>query len=206
MNTFLKAIEHKKVLVFDLNGTITERVSDHPYHLAYRDAYIEKNLGRKLDVNLPKSTSLALQICGLRPVPYYIHRNADIDWTKFHQENKEIRELLILLKKQGKRLVLYTDCLSVQVKKTLEIMKLTNVFDLIITGEFNLKKPDPKAYTFIAARLKTDLSQLVMIGNDLAQDLLPAQIAGASVFQVSNVKEFTQIASEVLLSNLIDLE
>lgn len=63
-----------KTLIFDLNGTITGRVSEHPDHIAFRDHYIMEKLGKSLSGKLPNTTSLALQIwrmCNRYLMPSY---------------------------------------------------------------------------------------------------------------------------------------
>jgi len=182
-----------RVIIFDLNGTITDRVSEHPSHIAYRNSYIEENLGEKLMVELPTSTTLALQVCGIDPLRYYIARNSQIDWNQFHAYNASVNSAVINLKKTGYKLVLYSDCLEEQIKRTLNLLKMENMFDMIISEEFNMKKPTPKAFKYIANSFDCSNSDLLMVGNDYYKDLLPLIMLGGNAIQLEGTHELTDL-------------
>jgi FMN phosphatase YigB (HAD superfamily) len=86
-------------------------------------------------------------------------------------------------------LVIYIDCQGVQVKKILEILKLSALFDLCITEEFNMKKPTPKAFEFIAREFNCSTSEILMVGNDYLMDLLPLILIGGNGIQVDSENE-----------------
>lgn len=180
-----------KVLVFDLNGTITGRVSEHKSHIDFRNNYIENKLGKVLDVELPNSTTLALQVCGLSPSEYYIFRNSLIDWSLFHKHSEKVNHGLQKLKKRGYKLVLYSDCYGEQIKSTMELLKIGGLFDLIISEEYKMNKPSPKAFRFIASHFQCAPSDLLMVGNDYAKDLLPLIILGGNAIQLDGEHELT---------------
>tara|TARA_B110000285_G_C15042577_1_gene572574 strand:+ start:644 stop:1246 length:603 start_codon:yes stop_codon:yes gene_type:complete len=182
-----------KVLIFDLNGTITGSVSDHPAHIAFRNNYIEQQLGKSLTVKLPNATSLALQICGLNPLRYYIYRNSKINWNQFHKYEESTLEGFLWLKNQGYKLVLYTDCLSEQIKSTMRLLKMENLFDLIISEEFNMKKPTPKVFNYITKKLNCSYSEILMVGNDYNKDLMPLKFLGGSIIQLDNTEELPKV-------------
>ena len=140
-------------------------------------------------MKLPNSTTLALQICGLNPKKYYSHRNSTIDWNLFHQYVESNVLAIIRLKEEGYKLVLYTDCLEVQIKGTLEVLRMANLFDLIISEEFNLKKPSPKVFKFISEKFGCSYSDMLMIGNDYYKDLMPLKILGGSIIQIEGEQE-----------------
>lgn len=178
-----------KVIVFDLNGTITGRVSEHPAHLDFRNNYIREKLGVAFKYDLPNSTTLALQICGLSPVEYYKYRNSVIDWSLFHTHSEFVSQGFQRLKELGYKLVLYTDCFGEQIKSTLKLLNMTGVFDLIISEEYNMKKPSPKAFKFIADKFSCLPDDLLMVGNDYVKDLLPLKILGGNVLQIDGDDE-----------------
>ena len=191
----------KKVVVFDLNGTLTNRVSDHPKHLEYRNAYIRKHSGIRNTTLLPAETSSALKTVGLSPLRYYIERNNEFDWNDFHTYNSLTFDLVHSLKERGFKIVLYTDCHGVQVKKTLEILNLLDAMDLIITEERNMKKPSPKAFQFIAESFQCSPMEIVMIGNEYVKDLLPLILMGGSGIKVESEQELAQAISKIMPVN-----
>ena len=199
MLTYMKNKQIKTV-VFDLNGTLTGRVSDHPEHIRYRNTYIKANSEVKHTQFLPDGTTMALKACGLSPFKYYIERNSEIDWKAFHHYNEGIYNWLTTLREAGFNLVLYTDCHSVQVKKTIEILRLSALFDLCITEEFNMKKPSPKAFRYIAKEFNCEEAEILMVGNDYLMDLLPLILMGGNGIQVDSENELTMV-TELILTN-----
>lgn len=193
-----------KTIVFDLNGTLASRVSDHPSHLEYRNAYIKSKTGFNKFELLPDSTSLALKMCGLSPLKYYIQRNNEVNWNEYHEINERVLDCISRLKNKGYNLVLYTDCHGVQVQRTLEILNLTGQFDLCITEEYNFKKPAPKAFTFIAEYFKNNVSEILMVGNDYQMDLFPSLFVGASALELSSEHEFFEVMNVLLFSKKLE--
>lgn len=187
-----------KVVVFDLNGTIAERISDHPKHIAYRNHYILSNSNIDRTDLLPSSTTKALQAAGLSPLEYYIHRNHEIDWSLFHQYSSEVNTSLNQLKEQGYKLVLYTDCHAIQVRKTLELLQLLDTFDLVISAEYNMKKPSPKAYEFIMKEFELQAEEIVIIGNDFDMDILPLLLMNGNGILIKSKKELPMAVEKIL--------
>jgi HAD superfamily hydrolase (TIGR01549 family) len=181
-----------KTLIFDLNGTITGRVSEHSDHIAFRNKYIEEKLGKSLSEKLPNSTTLALQVCGLSPIQYYIYRNSTIDWNLFHQYDESTELEFQRLKEKGYNLVLYTDCLGEQIKATLKVLGMETIFDLIISEEFNLKKPSPNVFKYVADTFDCSFREILMIGNDYNKDLLPLKILGGNTIQIDGEHELPE--------------
>lgn len=194
-----------RVLIFDLNGTITGRVSEHQAHIQFRNEYITQKLGCEIRRDSPKSTTLALQVCGLNPIEYYKYRNSVIDWNLFHYFDSTICIRFNELKALGYKLVLYTDCYGEQIKKTLEILRLDNVFDLIISEEYNLKKPNPKVFLFVSEQFNCELDQILMLGNDYSKDLLPLLILGGNAILTNNYSEIFDYFDYILETNKISL-
>ena len=192
------------VIVFDLNGTITSRISDNPAHIRFRNEYIKKRLDRDINIKLPDTTSLALSICGLDVREYYHYRNDHLCWSEFHRFDPDLKQGITDLKKLGYQLVIYTDCLLTQITRTLEILKLEDTFDLFISKEHNFKKPTPKAFEFIAKEFECEADQLLMVGNDEEKDLLPLRMIGGNTVQINNHKSLPSFFS--LIDELNQLE
>ena len=58
-------------IVFDLNGTITNSVSNNPIHILFRNDYIEEKIEMPLYGTLPNETTKALELFMLNPKEYY---------------------------------------------------------------------------------------------------------------------------------------
>lgn len=162
-----------KAIIFDLNGTIAARVSDHPEHIAYRNRYIENLTKEPVTENLPMLTSAALKIYDLDPQKYYLYRNSRIDWNIFNSFNSNTFDVLTQYYNWGYDLVLYTDCYTVQIEETLKILNLKDFFKLIISAEAGFKKPSSNAFKYISKKLNISVTDLLMIANDWTQDLEP---------------------------------
>ncbi|MFT5777564.1 MAG: FMN phosphatase YigB (HAD superfamily) [Crocinitomicaceae bacterium] len=202
MQTYMK-YKQIKTIVFDLNGTLTGRVSDHPEHIRYRNAYIEANSGIADFHRLPNSTTSALKACGLSPLRYYLQRNSEIDWNVFHHYNENVHRCLTALREAGFTLVLYTNGLGTQVEKTLEILKLTTMFDLCITEEYDMKKPSPMAFEHIANVFHCEAAEILMVGNDYVVDLLPLLLMGGNGIQVDSESELFHLTDILISDNVL---
>ena len=71
--------EDFKTIIFDMNGTITGRVSNTPAHIAFRNKYIERKLNKSLHISLPDNTRLAMNICGLSCKEYQSYRDQNLE-------------------------------------------------------------------------------------------------------------------------------
>ncbi|MDO7577028.1 MAG: hypothetical protein MUQ86_09010, partial [Flavobacteriaceae bacterium] len=45
-----------RLIVFDLHGTLTNRTSIHPYHIEYRNQYLERLLGHSVPAEFSVNT------------------------------------------------------------------------------------------------------------------------------------------------------
>ncbi|MGB0881789.1 MAG: HAD family hydrolase [Vicingaceae bacterium] len=179
---------HFNTIIFDLNGTITNSVSNKPKHILFRNDYIEDKIGMPLYGALPDQTSKALDFYMLNTEEYYRYRNSVIDWNIFHSYNNTTFDILSSLHKSGYNLVLYTDCYMEQVEPTLEILGIKSFFKLIISRELGYKKPSTKAFRFISKTLGVSLNQLLMVANDYKQDLKPLRAIGGNIIWIKSEK------------------
>lgn len=173
-------------IVFDLNGTITNSVSNNPIHILFRNEYIEEKIEMPLYGTLPNETTKVLELFMLDPKEYYKYRNSVIDWNIFHSYNEATFNMLSYLYKKGYNLVLYTDCYMGQIEPTLEILKIKSFFKLIVSRELGFKKPTTEAYRYIAETLDQSLDKILMIANDYAQDLKPLQDVGGNTIWIKS--------------------
>lgn len=86
---------------------------------------------------------------------------------------------LIQLRRLGYKLGLITDNPPATQKEKLEKCGFKGYFDeILLTGEFNLSKPDPHTFQIIAFHLNLDLNDLVMVGDNLFRDIQGALDSG----------------------------
>lgn len=187
-----------KTIVFDLNGTITGRVSDHPEHIKFRDSYITSYLPTFDVTNLPSSTTSALQKAGLDVKKYYAYRNSNINWNLFHTYSKEVSLFLKELDNLGFTLVLYTDCYANQVAETLQIMKCTDVFSIIVSSENGFKKPSKNAYLWVAEQVNEPVENLLVVANDWNNDLEPIDTLGGNTIWIESEKQLLDTRLSIL--------
>lgn len=182
-----------KVIIFDLNGTITNSVSQDPRHILYRNNYIESKINQPVDKDLAKVTSEALARYGLNVEEYYKYRNTHIGWEQFHSFNSITYDVIKELYHSGYKLVLYTDCYQEQIEPTLSILKVKHPFNLIVSKELGYAKPSNKAFEFIAKKMNVKVNELLMVANDWKQDLEPLASLGGNTIWIKSEKYLSAI-------------
>lgn len=96
------------------------------------------------------------------------YRAVQPDNCVLYQDAKPSLSQLRLL---GYRLGLITDNPPTSQRLKLERAELASYFDaILLTGELNLSKPDPRAFQEIARRLQLEPDDLVMVGDNLFRD------------------------------------
>ncbi|MCO6500525.1 MAG: HAD family hydrolase [Vicingus serpentipes] len=175
-------------IIFDLNGTITNSVSTHPKHIAYRNNYIRYRTKKPIHQDIPQSTTKALEAYGLDASEYYNYRNHNLNWSLFHSYSENTFQLFSYLGNVGFNIVLYTDCYLSQINPTLNILGLNSFFSLVVSKENGYKKPSINAYHFIFNELDITPRQSLMIANDWKQDLEPLHNIGGNTIWISNEK------------------
>ena len=77
------------------------------------------------------------------------------------------------------RALLLTAAPRIWALRVLDHLGLRDVFgDLIITGEPDLRKPDPAVFALAAERLGIDPAQIISVGDQNHSDILPAKALG----------------------------
>ena len=103
--------------------------------------------------------------------------------------NQDVPKAIELLKKKGYRLVLATNPLfpAVATRKRIGWAGLSpEDFELYTTYEnFSFCKPNPEYYREIARRLNLKPDECIMVGNDVAEDMI-AQTLGMKVFLLTD--------------------
>jgi FMN phosphatase YigB (HAD superfamily) len=194
LNNIKLNIKNRKIntIIFDLNGTITSSVSNHPKHIAFRNNYIEAKINKKIETILPEETAKAFEIYGLNTTDYYHYRNDLIDWKSFHSYQDTTYSMLSRLSVKGYHLVLYTDCFLSQINPTLQILQVANFFDLIVSKEMGFKKTSADGYKYISNKFNTPVERLLMVANDYEKDLKPLQDIGGNTVWIRSEKHLVK--------------
>jgi HAD superfamily hydrolase (TIGR01509 family) len=163
-----------KAVLFDLDGVLldSEPVNKLSGILAFRDIGIRLGADEK---NL---------ITGRHPADYdKIFRSYGLDakkmvelhhkyYRKFYYRSKPFsfaRRLVLNLKNRGYKLALVTASELKDVRRALRLLKLTNVFDVLITFELcRERKPSPLPYLLAARKLGLKPSECVVIEDSVA--------------------------------------
>ncbi len=106
----------------------------------------------------------------------YFENTWNIDPEKYISVDPGLRKLLLPL---AGRALLLTAAPGVWAKKVLEYLDVEQAFgDKIITGESDLRKPDPAVFVMAANMLEAPASQIVSIGDQVYSDIIPARSIG----------------------------
>ena len=82
------------------------------------------------------------------------------------QDNQEINDLLLLLKREGYKLGIVTGKASRSLLISLECLNMNDLFDVIITGDdVNVPKPHPEGINKALAQLNIKTSEAVFLGD-----------------------------------------
>lgn len=94
-------------------------------------------------------------------------------------------ELLLTLKKQGKKVYLLSNAQSIFTLKELQILGLDDLFDdILISSDCGYRKPDPIIFDILLKRNGLSCKDCLMIGNDLYSDVLGASRAGIDSYYI----------------------
>ncbi len=179
-----------KLIVFDLHGSITNRTSIHPYHISYRNKYIEKETGATEPITIQLTTDEAFeQFPMLDKYAYYKKRDHDpaFKFESIHTPNPLLRAKLQALSSSF-IFVLYTDSYHKQIDRTLEAVNLLGIFDEIIGVEENQRKLAPTTiiYPELCRRYHIHMHHILMIGDRMDKDINPILKAGGNALQVKS--------------------
>jgi pyrophosphatase PpaX len=104
-------------------------------------------------------------------------------YSEYHQnlvkENKDIKELLLYLKREGYKLAIVTGKARRSLEISLDCLNMKDVFDVIITGDdVELPKPNPEGINKVLSILNIKNNEAVFLGDSGADVIagLEAQV------------------------------
>lgn len=179
-----------KLIVFDLHGTLTNRTSTHPYHIQYRNDYIEWMSGVKVPDNFDGGTDDAFALFPmLDKMDFYRHRDNDpnFKFEKIHAPNIMLKERLNRLS-QSFQTVLYTDSFLKQINRTLLAIGLDNIFDYIIGLENGSRKVKSQylVYPKLCEMFDVKMKNILIVGDRMDKDINPVLKAGGNGLRLSS--------------------
>lgn len=163
-----------KTVIFDLDGTLLNTFNDladavnssltlnglQPYTIDKIKTFVGNGIKRLIENALNHQSAL------------FAFQKVFDDFCRIYQANCKIKtkpyngihEILNELKKKNIKLAVLTNKHHLSATKIIEYY-FPNTFDLIVGQDNRPLKPDPTSVFYIAKTLKTDLSNIVMIGD-----------------------------------------
>lgn len=207
VTTYLKS-SNIRLVVFDLHGTLTNRTSVHPYHIEYRDKYIEKKLERPFPKDFSGGTDEAFALFPeLDKYDFYKHRDNDpsFDFERIHVPNPELADKLKIVNKSF-HTILYTDSYLKQIERTLLAMGLDGIFDSVIGMENGHRKSSSQftIYPELCKKLNIEMDNVLIVGDRMDKDINPVLQAGGNGIQVES-NAYIQEALEILINSFSNM-
>lgn len=189
LSTFFKSSD-VRLIVFDLHGTITNRTSIHPYHINYRNRYIENSLGRPFPEDFSGGTDEAFALFPeLDKNEFYRHRDNDplFQFAKIHAPNPVLAKKLRAITSSF-RTILYTDSYLKQIERTLIAIGISNIFDKIIGIENGHRKSISQhtVYPQICEKYGIGIQNLLIVGDRMDKDINPVLRAGGNGLRIAS--------------------
>lgn len=95
--------------------------------------------------------------------------------------------LLDGLRREGKHVYLLSNAQSLFTRPEMDELGLTQYFeDIFISSEFGMKKPEPRFMQELLVKHQLDLSESVMIGNEIRSDIVMAGGCGVNAILVNH--------------------
>lgn len=105
--------------------------------------------------------------------------------TEYIRLYEGAKELLQMLKTQGKKIYLLSNAQSIFTRAELTYLGIDNCFDdIFISSEYGCKKPDETFYRKPLEKYGLNTQETIMIGNDYICDILGAQQVGLDTFYI----------------------
>lgn len=200
-----------KIIVFDLHGTITNRTSIHPYHIDYRNLYIEKKMGYAVPKNLLMSTDETFEMFPmLDKYAFYKYRDSDLlfDFGKIHFSIPKLKATLNSLSNSFS-LVLQSDSYRKQIDRTLDAIDLNGIFGKIISKDEKQRKVLARTdlYGMLCDHYQVNMCNILMVGDRIDKDINPALYAGANAIRVKSshfILEALELITKMLSTGKVD--
>ena len=174
-----------KGIIFDIDSTLTytnQLIFDSFNHIT------EKYLGKKFsDEEIialfgPTEDIILKKLCGKN------YESAKYDYYNYYRENHAIaqlydgiRDLIIDIKKKNVLLSIFTGKGRTSSLITLDVLGLTEFFDLIVTGDdVKNHKPHPEGIIKFLDKFRLNPKQVLMIG-DAPSDIIAARECGVEI-------------------------
>ena len=177
-----------RLIVFDLHGTLTNRTSIHPYHIEYRNQYLERLLGHSVPEQFSVGTDEAFELFPtLDKYDFYKYRDNDplFEFERIHLPNPKLAEKLMIISKQF-HTVLYTDSYLKQIERTLSAIGIDNVFYSIIGMENGHRKVSTQfsIYPNLCSSLGIKMENVLIVGDRMDKDINPVLQAGGNGIKI----------------------
>lgn len=105
--------------------------------------------------------------------------------TKYIRLYAHAKELLAALKEMGRNVYLLSNAQRIFTEYELYYLGIHEFFDgILISSEEGCKKPDERFFRLLSERFGLELSESLMIGNDMATDIAGAGKAGMDSFYI----------------------
>lgn len=219
-----------KAVLFDLDGTLTERSLKRPcdLHTILRQKGIhasveeiekaclkvmkkhQKTLGEQRG-RLPHQELYriweshflkALQIEDLQ-----IIKKANLHWMDVGDIKlyPDVIPTLTQLRRRGVKTGIVSDAYQKEIQQVLKMVDLDEAyFDIIVGPDTAQKpKPDPEAFTYAAKKLGINPEEIIFVGNDLERDYKAAEKAGMNPFLI--VRSGTEVKGVQHIEKLLSL-
>jgi FMN phosphatase YigB (HAD superfamily) len=177
-----------RLIVFDLHGTLTNRTSIHPYHIEYRNQYLERLLGHSVPEQFSVGTDEAFELFPtLDKYDFYKYRDNDplFEFERIHLPNPKLAEKLMIISKQF-HTVLYTDSYLKQIERTLSAIGIDNVFYSIIGMESGYRKVSSQfsIYPDLCSSLSIKMENVLIVGDRMDKDINPVLQSGGNGIKI----------------------
>jgi FMN phosphatase YigB (HAD superfamily) len=179
-----------RLIVFDLHGTLTNRTSIHPYHIYYRNRYIEEKLGAHFPEHFSGGTDAAFALFPtLDKYEFYRHRDSDPSFffEKIHRPNPFLAEKLQIISYQFHTIV-YTDSYLKQIERTLTAIGIDDIFDDIIGMESGHRKvfSQHTLYPDLCLSYGIGIENVLIVGDRMDKDINPVLQAGGNAIKIES--------------------
>jgi len=213
-----------KAVVFDLDGTIVNFNLDYKAARAEAISYLDTQgfprslfslnesvfeMLKKVEVSMRNSGKDQKQIAKLKQTVLAILEKYELESANSTSLVPGVLETLRTLKKMKLKLALFTVNSKKSTNHILEIFRLKNLFDTVVTRDsVPTVKPNPVHLETVLKKLKVKPTEAIVVG-DSVWDMKSAhelQIPAVGVtYGVSTPEELTQAGANYLISSPIDL-
>ncbi len=194
-------LEKIKAIIFDIDNTLVYGKSTDAYYSQY-SIKLEQSIAQHLNISVEEGKGIADQhrkkfngmgekVFETYNIPFSVFHDAicELDPKPHLYPNLKINQLLQRIKDKNIILGAITDSPIIQAKKVLQTVTIDiSLFDFCIGWERHGLPPKagkPDVYLRVAKELHLQPHEILMVGDSLGADIIPAQSVGYQTFQVS---------------------